>query len=377
VTSLLRVCHVSPTYFAPESVLGGGERFAEELARAMATRASVKFVSFGPRAVHERPAPNYERVILKNWTRRKLEPFSPRLFAELRGAEVVHCYQYFSLPTFIACWAGHRQESRVFVSDLGGGGWTPGYQIDQSRWITAQLPISAYAAAPLARAGRRHHVIYGGVDLARFPARPQETHDGSVVFLGRILPHKGIHFLIEALPPGMQLHVLGSVVDLGYFHRLQALAGGKRVDFHTGLTDAQIVPFLQRAMALVHPTPVDHEGNAGVNELFGLALVEAMACGCPVIATAAASLTEIVEDNLNGLVVPPNDPGAIRAVMCQLAQDDGRWRQLSTRARASVESRFSWNHVVQRCLTAYRDEPRLAGGRTAPSDPELLPSPRP
>ena len=43
----MRVCHVTPTYFSPESVLGGGERFAEELARAMAGRADVKLVSFG------------------------------------------------------------------------------------------------------------------------------------------------------------------------------------------------------------------------------------------------------------------------------------------------------------------------------------------
>jgi len=87
---MLRVCHVSPTYFAPESVLGGGERFAEELARAMARRAAVKLVSFGRRAARERVSPTYERVILRNWSGRTLVPFSPRLRRELRDADVVH-----------------------------------------------------------------------------------------------------------------------------------------------------------------------------------------------------------------------------------------------------------------------------------------------
>ena len=55
-------------------------------------------------------------------------------------------------------------------------------------------------------------------------------------------------------------------------------------------------------MALVHPTPVDERGSAGAHELFGLALVEAMARGCPVIAADAASLPEIVTPEVDGLL---------------------------------------------------------------------------
>ncbi len=349
----LRVCHVSPTYFAAESFVGGGERFAEELALAMSRRAEVKLVSFGPRALRERRSPSYERVILKSWTRRRMTPFSPRLFAELAGADVVHCHQYFVLPTFLAAWAGHRRGSKVFVSDLGGGAWTPGYQIDQSRWITAHLPISRYAASPLPGRRRPSHVIYGGVDLDRYPMRTAAAHDGSVVFLGRILPHKGIHVLIEALPEGVPLHVLGPAPDAGYLARLHALAAGKRVRFAHGLADAEIRGFLTRAMALVHPTPVDAAGSAGANELLGLAPIEAMACGCPVIASAVASLPEIVTDGVDGLLVPPNDPPAIAGAILRLRADGGLWRRLSLAARRTVEARFTWDAVVARCLEAY------------------------
>lgn len=350
---MLRVCHVSPTYFAPESVIGGGERFAEELAAAMATRADVKLVSFGDRARRERPAPRYERVILRNWTRHRMTPFSPALFRELAGADVVHCHQYFVLPTFLAAAAGRLAGRRVFVTDLGGGGWTPGYQIDASRWITAHLPISRYAARALPGRNRRFHVIYGGVDPVRYPMRGEVAHDGSVVFLGRLLPHKGIHFLIEGLPPGVPLHVVGREGDPAYVERLAALAAGKDVHFHRGLDDEKVGELLGSAMALVHPTPVDAAGSAGAHELFGLALVEAMACGCPVIASDAASLPEIVIPGESGLLVPPNRPQALGEAIERLRGDPELWRRLATGARRRVESDFTWSRVVDRCLEAY------------------------
>jgi glycosyltransferase involved in cell wall biosynthesis len=350
----MRVCHVSPTYFSPESVLGGGERYAEELSRAMSKRADVKFVSFGRRAMRERVNPSFERMVLRNWSSGLLSPWSPRLLAELRGADVIHCHQYYVLPTFIAVLWGRLIGARVFVSDLGGGGWTPGYHIDQSRWMAAHLPISEYAARSLPGRNRRYRVVYGGVDLERYRMRPTPEHDGSVVFLGRILPHKGVHVLIGALPAEVQLHIIGTAANADYLVRLQEIATGKRVTFHHGLADTEIVSFLQRAMALVHPTPVNSKGSAGVSELFGLALVEAMACGCPVIASNAASLPEIVEDGRSGLLVPPNDPAAVRNAIACLTADARRWGQLSDGARKRVEQNFTWDHVVERCLAAYQ-----------------------
>jgi glycosyltransferase involved in cell wall biosynthesis len=350
----VKVVHVSPTYFAPESIVGGGERFAEELARAMAKRAEVKLVSFGPRALRDHPQPAYERVILKTRSRDIMTPFAAGLFRELRGADVIHCHQFFVLPTFLAALFGRLQGSRVFVSDLGGGGWTPAYQIDQSRWISAHLPLSEYSAQGVRGRNRRHRVIYGGADLERYPMRPEPAHDGSAVFLGRVLPHKGIHFLIEGLPPGIPLHVVGPQSDRAYAERLQELARGKEVRFHGALPDEEVVAMLGRAMALVHPTPVDERGSAGAHELFGLALVEAMARGCPVIASDAASLPEIVEPEGSGLLVAPNDPGAIGSALERLRGDLELWRRLSSGARLRVEERFTWERVVDRCMEAYR-----------------------
>lgn len=351
----MKVCHVTPTYFSPDSVLGGGERFAEELACAMAERADVKLISFGRLAFREVLAPRCERVVLRSRTRDPMTPFSWGLFRELRDADVIHCHQYFTLPTFLSALEGRRRRRPVFVSDLGGGGWTPGYQIDQSRWIAAHLPISEYAARALPGRHRRHRVIWGGVDLTRYPERTALAHDGSVVFLGRVLPHKGIHFLIEGLPPGMPLHVIGPPTDPDYSNRLRELARGKDVHFHGALPDGEVIDRLGQAMALVHPTPVDASGSARAHELFGLALVEAMARQCPVIASDAASLPEIVEPERSGLLVPPNDPAAIGRALERLRDEPALWRALAAGARRRVEERFTWARVVDRCLEAYRE----------------------
>lgn len=347
------VVHLSPTYFSPDSFVGGGERYAEELSRAMSARANVRFVSFGPREIRERVSPTFERVILKSRTRDKMTPFSERLLGALRGADIIHCYQYYVLPTFIAALFGRLTGKRVFVSDLGGGGWTPAYQIDQSKWIAAHLPISRYAARSLPGKNKKHAVIYGGIDLAGYPMRKKCSHDGSVVFLGRILPHKGIHFLIDGLPTGMLLKVIGPIGERSYYENLCTQSNGKLVTFLSGLSDEEVRRHLQTAMALVHPTPVNKKGDAGANELFGLAPVEAMASGCVPVLSNAASLPELIEAGESGMLVPPNNPVAIHDALLALKNNPGYWEKLSYGARRRVEAEFGWERVVDRCLEAY------------------------
>lgn len=345
--------HVSPTYFAPESVIGGGERYVEELSAAMSSRVATRFISFGARPSRSRLTERYERVILRSWTRDRMTPFSPRLCGELRGARVVHCHQLNTLPTFMAALYARSARMPLFVSDLGGGGWTPGYHVDLAAWIDGHLPISKYAAALIPAGHRNAGVIYGGVDLAKYPARSELRHDGSVLFLGRILPHKGIHFLVEGLPERNSLRVIGPVGDAGYLEHLKRLAGRKRVSFLHGLSDGEVAAQLRQAAMLVHPTPTKEDGGAGTNELLGLAVLEAMASNCPPIVSNAASLPELVEHEVCGLIVPPNDPNAIGRAVQRLSSDVGLWKRLAVQARKRVEEHFVWAKVVERCLHAY------------------------
>src|SRR5690606_8112873 len=134
---LVKIALVAPTCADSPVPRGGGERSVEALARALADRARVRLVSFARHARTERPRPGLERRILRSWTRDPVTPFSPRLASAIGHPDVLHLFQYHTLPTFLGAWIGHRRRARVVVTDLGGGGWTPGYQIDVSRWIDA------------------------------------------------------------------------------------------------------------------------------------------------------------------------------------------------------------------------------------------------
>jgi len=347
------VVHLSPTYFSPDSIIGGGERYAEELSRAMSLQVNVRFVSFGPQEIREKISPTFERIILKTRTAKKMTPFSEGLLGVLRGATVIHCHQYYVLPTFIAALFGRFSRKKIFISDLGGSGWTPAYRIDQSRWIEQHLPISLYAAKRLPGTNRQYTVIYGGVDTSFHTMRKEQKHDGSVVFLGRILPHKGVHYLIDGLPDDIELKIIGPVDDNAYLERLKRGAKGKKVTFLCNLSDGEIADHLRIAMALVHPTPVDENGDAGINELFGLAPVEAMASGCVPVLSAAASLPELIQDGISGMLVQPNKPMEIWNALQKLQKNPELWRKLSLEARDRVEKKFTWQQVVHRCFDAY------------------------
>ena len=88
-------------------------------------------------------------------------------------------------------------------------------------------------------------------------------------------------------------------------------------------------------------------------ELLGQTLLEGMACGLPAVCTAVASLPEVVEDGVNGFVVPPNDARALAERLCWLRDHPETAAAMGAAARHSVLERFFWPAVVRRCLAIY------------------------
>lgn len=149
-------------------------------------------------------------------------------------------------------------------------------------------------------------VIYGGVDTAMFSPNPVIPKEPLVVFVGRLMPHKGVNDLIDALPKGMTLELIGRPYNATYQRDLKRLAARKRVLFRHDCTDGDIVTAYQRAVCVVLPSVYrDCYGNESkVPELLGQTPLEGMACGTPAIVTNVASLPEVVADGETGFVVP-------------------------------------------------------------------------
>ncbi|MGH2866017.1 MAG: glycosyltransferase family 4 protein [Solirubrobacteraceae bacterium] len=341
--------------FGSGGVWGGGERFALEIARAHAERVPTRLLVFGPRSRRLRLG-KLSIHVLGARMRDDRRPRNPRpelLAAEIAGARVVHLHQIESKLTEVSALLARGLGRRVFVTDHGAAGGVLPRRL-RSSLFHAHLAVSRYAAEGYPELLDRTKVIYGGVDPAVFtPGGP--ARERLIVFVGRLLPHKGIDVLIRALPPGARLEVYGRVYSAKYAEDLAQLAQGKDVRFEADAPDAEIIRAYQRACVAVLPS-VDltmYGDRAGKTELFGLTLVEAMACGTPVICTSAGAMREVVEDGLTGFVVAPGDPERLRERLNELLTDDERWLKMSESASAHVRRRFTWEQVADRALEAY------------------------
>jgi glycosyltransferase involved in cell wall biosynthesis len=201
----------------------------------------------------------------------------------------------------------------------------------------------------------RAQVVGGGVDVNKFSPDASVPRDGGALFVGRLLPHKGVSDLIRGLPDGLALSIVGPAPDAETKTRLVALAQGRKVTFLHGLDDEGVVREYRRALCVVLPSVyrTDDGRETRVPELLGQTLLEGMACGTPAICTQVASMPEVVDDGVTGFVVPPNDPAALGERLAWLRAHPREGAAMGAAGRARVLERFTWGSVVSRCLDAY------------------------
>jgi glycosyltransferase involved in cell wall biosynthesis len=199
------------------------------------------------------------------------------------------------------------------------------------------------------------HVILGGVDTEKFSPDESVSREPKVLFVGRILAHKGIDNLIRALPPGLTLEIVGQPYDRRYLRELHQLAEGKDIVFNHDFDDQALVKSYRNALCVVLPSVYKdmYGGETRVPELLGQTLLEGMACETPAICTNVASMPEVVEDGVTGFVVPPNDATALRERLTWLLEHPQDARSMGQAARRRIVETFTWPMVVRRCLEIY------------------------
>lgn len=215
------------------------------------------------------------------------------------------------------------------------------------RDILTHLPVTA----------DRVSVVFPGVDLARF--RPPEAAvapaERPYVFcVAGDDPMKNVETLVDAfalLPAGLRAThdlVLAGDVQKRSVVRERVVAHGLegQVRFPGLVNDATLVQLYQGASLFVFPSR--YEG-------FGLPVLEAMACGCPVISSQASSLPEVVGDA--GLLVDPSDVDGLARTMSEVLQDATRATGLRARGLAQA-ARFSWDRTARDMVAVYT---RVAG----------------
>ncbi len=205
-----------------------------------------------------------------------------------------------------------------------------------------------------------------GIDLERFQPGPkaqarrelgldeQAFTFGIVATLRSWKGHRQLLEALAAMPdPGARLVVVG---DGPQREALEAAMGELRLAGRLKFVgnQADVAPWLRAFDAFCLPS----YANEGVPQ----ALMQAMACGLPVVSTPVGSIEEIVEDGRTGLLVPPRDVPALRAAMERLAADAGLRARLASAARAEALMRFGEDRMVERMLEVFTAATRTAHG---------------
>ena len=195
-----------------------------------------------------------------------------------------------------------------------------------------------------------------GVDTRVFyPRENRETRQGFCVgYVGRLVPEKGLDTLVNALgmleTPNVTLRIIGNGPYRADLQRHVAELGlSERVHLESPLPPEQVALAMCQMDALVLPSRT----TSVWKEQFGRVLVEAMACGIPVVGSDSGAIPEVIGDA--GLIFPEGDARALADCLRQLADSPALRRQLEVRGRQRVARCYSQDEIAAKTLQVYRE----------------------
>ncbi|HSH81105.1 MAG TPA: glycosyltransferase family 4 protein [Herpetosiphonaceae bacterium] len=205
-------------------------------------------------------------------------------------------------------------------------------------------------------------VLGNGVDTEVFFPGPEAANRDAPYFLtaGRLGARKGLEDLVECAAQVLALHPDHRFLIAGggpLEHKLRAAIAGRKLESQIVLLGhisdrARMVELYRGATAYVHAA--HYEGLPTV-------LLEAMACGRPVVATAVSGALDVVEHERNGLLVPPRQPDAMAQAVIRLVDEPDLAAELGLAARQTIMDRYSWQAVTRGYVREY--EGLLGGAR--------------
>jgi len=186
-----------------------------------------------------------------------------------------------------------------------------------------------------------------------------EPHEKVVLFVGRLVPQKGVEYLVRAVPLVLQrirnvkFVIVGDGWSKDYLEGMARATGyGDRVIFLGFISDSDLTELTMSVDVLVVPS---------VYEPFGIVALEGMAAGVPVVAANVGGLSEIIEHDKTGVLVYARNLESIAWGICRVLSDPGYSRWLAQNAKRKVQESYSWDAAAERTIKVYEEACRDGG----------------
>lgn len=384
----LHVCYISQEY-PPETGWGGIGSYTYEMAHGLSeqghrvtviSRANDEetFTDDKGVAVHRiLPKPAWESMRLV-WRMNRVWPgFAWAAMLKLR---VIHRETPIDIveaaegraDAFFVSYLPRRPKlvtrlhtARIFIDQFNGKSdrrgaaqdyWLEKQSITRANLVTApSKAILDLTKTWLKLSDDKTVVVPNPISITSFPAGQQERSQ-VVLFVGRLEANKGAATIIRALPillsdfPALEFHFIGAdgadVNGVSWRERIvQSVdpAHSDRIKFQTATRD-QLKDAYSRAAVCILPSKWENGPYAAL---------EAMACSTPIIACNTGGTPELIDDGVEGFLVPVDDAQAMAARVAQVLTQPELRQQLGSKARRRIEQSFSVERILPKMLAAY------------------------
>jgi len=378
----MKILHVNPFYYP---YLGGTEKYLYDLCKRLSKRNSVSVITSRLRNTPEVEEINGTKVYrIKSFVLEKLPPFLPPPLSipfSFRGAmlkickqerpDIINLHNRFFLsfssmvlwkkslgaPLFLTLHNARPvgiNEETDFLGQLFDD--KIGHRIIRScDKVIANSKWTLDITLPKDYPRDKAEVIYNGVDTKRFKRVNSDIKDRlGCEFLSvsvcRLVPQKGVKYLISAVKEiegDFKAVIVGRGPDLVELKSLVKESGlEKKVEF--------VPDFLSEEELIEYYSASDFSILPSLWEPFGIALIEAMACGCPIIASNVGGIPEVVSPDC-GLLVRPRSSEDIAAAANVLISDENFRKKLARNARIRAEKFFDFDVTAEKVEQSYRN----------------------
>lgn len=379
----MKICQITWEY--PPRVVGGIARHVEDLSRALAKMGHEVYVV----TLDFPGAPNYEELDgvkvyrapseighphFLTWTLLFNNSIEKRLADVGVEFDVLHVHDWLTAPAGIAAKHFMRKPLVVTLHSTEYGRSTlhsvDSFTIDGCEWWASyeanKLIVTTYSmrhevCGHFKMPWEKVWIIPNAVDVSKFQVNVDRNavrarygvaaHEKLILYVGRLVPQKGVEFLIQAVSkvagryPGAKFVIVGEGWLRGHLEYLANQTGQRwRINFTGFIPDSELIALMRSADVLVIPS---------VYEPFGIVALEGMAAGVPVVASQVGGLAEVVEHDKTGEYVYMRNPDSIAWGIDRVLSNPGHAQWLVKNGLEAVQKVYSWEAVAKKTTELY------------------------